>query len=73
MASVHFDGMSLNERMASVYLLRSSTSERKQLIFHGFIGAINDGFLTNHGALSILIILSKLDDNNFQLLPSNIS
>ena len=38
-------------------LLHSSTSERKQLVFHGFISAINYGFLTNHGAFSILIIL----------------
>ena len=38
-------------------LLHSSTSERKQLIFYGFIGAIDDGFLTNQGTRSILIIL----------------
>ena len=39
------------------YKVRSVTLITETSIFHGFIGAINDCFLTNQSARSILIIL----------------
>ena len=42
------------------YKVRSVTLITETSIFHGFIGAINDCFLTNQSTRSILIILQNL-------------